>query len=60
MMESDPEPLWIGLSNSGVPNKPYQWSDGSPVDYTNWAKGEPEEWTDPDNVWSFNMILLEY
>ncbi|XP_071789140.1 macrophage mannose receptor 1-like [Asterias amurensis] len=48
LMESDSESLWIGLSNIGSPNGQYQWSDGSKIDYTNWDRGQPQGWNDPD------------
>jgi gliding motility-associated-like protein len=30
--------IWIGLNNK---NGSWQWNDGTPVTYTNWATGEP-------------------
>ncbi|XP_076822718.1 macrophage mannose receptor 1-like [Clavelina lepadiformis] len=31
--------FWIGLNNL---NQVYQWTDGSPVNFTNWDTGEPD------------------
>ncbi|XP_027025082.2 macrophage mannose receptor 1b [Tachysurus fulvidraco] len=31
--------LWIGFSN--LAKKGFKWTDGSGIEYTNWAKGEP-------------------
>ncbi len=39
-------PLWIGLNQvygSAEPDSGWQWSNGDPVTYTNWASGEPNE-----------------
>jgi len=33
-------PLWIGLSNMNA-NSRFEWTDGTPVGYTNWNVGEP-------------------
>ncbi|XP_033107429.1 macrophage mannose receptor 1-like isoform X2 [Anneissia japonica] len=35
-------PMWIGLSDLTT-NKQFRWTDGTTVDYTNWAAGEPNE-----------------
>ena len=32
--------LWIGL-NSLSQAEGHSWTDGSPLDYTNWGDGEP-------------------
>ena len=32
---------WIGFFTDKNDNTGYRWSDGSLVDYTNWASGEP-------------------
>ncbi|XP_035670035.1 uncharacterized protein LOC118411665 [Branchiostoma floridae] len=34
------EAYWIGLNNRAT-NQGYQWSDGTPVGFTDWAPGEP-------------------
>ncbi|XP_071940974.1 macrophage mannose receptor 1-like [Antedon mediterranea] len=34
--------MWVGLSDL-TNNKQFRWTDGSSVDYTNWASGEPNE-----------------
>ena len=34
-------PYWIGLVYSNKTGK-WEWSSGEPVDYTNWAKSQPE------------------
>ncbi|XP_033107417.1 macrophage mannose receptor 1-like isoform X2 [Anneissia japonica] len=34
--------MWIGLSDLTT-NKQFRWTDGTTVDYTNWAGGEPNE-----------------
>ncbi|XP_043244998.1 low affinity immunoglobulin epsilon Fc receptor-like [Amphibalanus amphitrite] len=37
-----PEPsLWIGLARL-TPGGSWSWSDGTPVDFTDWASGQPE------------------
>ncbi|KAH9504722.1 C-type mannose receptor 2 [Bulinus truncatus] len=32
--------VWIGLNDISI-EKTYNWSDGSPYNFTNWSKGEP-------------------
>jgi len=32
---------WIGLSDEAQ-DETYKWSDGTPLDYTNWATGQPD------------------
>ncbi|XP_072020400.1 macrophage mannose receptor 1-like [Amphiura filiformis] len=34
---------WIGLNDRAVEGG-YEWSDGSPVEYTNWEPGEPNDY----------------
>lgn len=34
------EDLWIGFSN--LAKKGFKWTDGSGIEYINWAKGEPK------------------
>ncbi|KAL7876288.1 hypothetical protein AOLI_G00112510 [Acnodon oligacanthus] len=38
MMDEDTPDLWTGLSN--LAGKGFRWTDGSPVHYTGWAKGD--------------------
>lgn len=35
--------FWIGLTDAGTQMQ-FRWTDGSPVTYTNWAHGEPNNW----------------
>ncbi|XP_022088456.1 macrophage mannose receptor 1-like isoform X1 [Acanthaster planci] len=39
LMEPSNQTLWIGLSNIGATDQ-FHWSDGSPLDYTNWFRDE--------------------
>uniref|UniRef100_H3CQ11 C-type lectin domain-containing protein n=1 Tax=Tetraodon nigroviridis TaxID=99883 RepID=H3CQ11_TETNG len=32
---------WVGLIMAGIANGQYKWVDGSPVSYTHWGSGEP-------------------
>ena len=36
--------VWIGLNDLKTKGK-YEWSDGSPVSWTNWYVGQPDETT---------------
>ena len=38
MMDENTPDLWTGLSN--LVGKGFRWTDGSPVHYTGWAKGD--------------------
>merc|ERR550532_1099162 len=33
--------LWLGMNRLDL--GPWQWTDGTPVDYINWARGEPND-----------------
>ncbi|PIO72369.1 hypothetical protein TELCIR_05710 [Teladorsagia circumcincta] len=34
---------WIGLRQANYPqSKEWTWTDGTPVDYTNWKSGQPD------------------
>ncbi|XP_071750071.1 macrophage mannose receptor 1-like [Lepeophtheirus salmonis] len=35
--------VWIGLNNL-YPDKVHRWSDGSVIDFSNWAEGEPNDY----------------
>ena len=41
IMKAFPVDLWIGLYNTNI-SPDFQWTDGSPVTYTNWAQGQPD------------------
>lgn len=43
------ESYWIGLTDVSAEGD-YQWTDGSPYTYTNWAPGEPNNLGDEDYV----------
>ena len=49
--------VWIGLK-AIVTGKSYEWTDGSPVDYTKWALPIGSE---PDGAGQFGILsLLKY
>jgi len=37
------EEVWIGLDDESTEGT-YVWADGSSLEYTNWASGEPNDW----------------
>ncbi|KPP79615.1 macrophage mannose receptor 1-like, partial [Scleropages formosus] len=39
---------WIGLQHNAIDGG-YQWSDGTPVSYTNWGPGEPNNHLDQED-----------
>jgi hypothetical protein len=41
--------FWIGLSDLEVEGD-FRWVTGAPLDYTNWASGEPNNWWGEDCV----------
>lgn len=43
------QPIWIGMSDFATENM-FEWADGSPVAYTNWASGEPNNLGNEDYV----------
>eukprot|EP01052_Picozoa_sp_SAG31_P009323 SAG31_NODE_487_length_14980_cov_9.526376_16_plen_286_part_00 len=47
--ESDepPQSCWIGLNDQEREGR-LSWTDGTPVDYFNWAPGEPNDWISLD------------
>lgn len=42
-LEISAEAFWMGLRESEDIEGSWQWSDGSPVKYTHWNKGEPND-----------------
>ena len=40
-MKSVTSDVWIGLSDLGAESK-FHWVDGTTMDYTNWAWGQPD------------------
>ena len=48
-LTSDSDHVWIGL-NDIEDEGSFQWTDGSPVNYTNWAPGQPDNLNDSDCV----------
>ncbi|CAG0890498.1 unnamed protein product [Darwinula stevensoni] len=64
--------IWIGLNSLASGGSTFEWSDGSPVDFTNWNEGEPNSpeemctemmhWTDNPSShgkWLDNFCNLE-
>ena len=49
-LTSESDHVWIGL-NDIEDEGSFQWTDGSPVDYTNWAPGQPDNLADSDCVY---------
>jgi len=41
------ESVWIGFSDASTEGS-WEWQDGSVVTYTNWAWGEPNNWSEED------------
>ena len=41
VMKSVTSDVWIGLSDLGAESK-FHWVDGTTMDYTNWAWGQPD------------------
>ncbi|VDO61708.1 unnamed protein product, partial [Haemonchus placei] len=41
---------WIGLRQKNWPkDKKWTWTDGTPVDYLNWAPGEPNDYENSEH-----------
>ena len=34
---------WIGITDSGTDPTDFQWTDGTPVDFTRWGQGQPNK-----------------
>ncbi|WKY06621.1 hypothetical protein Q1695_006644 [Nippostrongylus brasiliensis] len=49
--------IWIGLEK--IDGK-FQWLDGSPVDYTNWGPGEPNNYRGEESCTQFSQLTLSY
>lgn len=49
-LENNPNDVcWIGLSDQ-VTEGTFLWEDATPLDYTNWAPGQPDDWNNADCV----------
>ena len=48
--------IWIGLSDFETVPGYYMYTDGTAVDYYNWAPGQPDDGNTP--VWSEKCIAL--
>ncbi len=48
MLDGNHEAHWIGLNNMNEVGS-YQWSDGTPMTFTNWRNGEPNNENDIEN-----------
>jgi hypothetical protein len=51
--------FWIGLSTLST-NSGFVWSDGSPVSYTNWNAGEPNNFLGQENCVEMNAYNSKY
>jgi len=51
--------IWIGLSDFAGENT-FVWADGSPVAYTNWSAGEPNDLGNEDYVMMNNAMTGEW
>ncbi|XP_064595387.1 macrophage mannose receptor 1-like isoform X2 [Liolophura sinensis] len=49
-------PVWIGLNDidNFAGHRMFSWSDNSPVTFTNWAKGEPNNYGGTENCVAMN------
>lgn len=49
-------PVWIGLNDidNFAGHRMFRWSDNSPVTFTNWAKGEPNNYKGKQNCVAMN------
>ena len=53
--------FWIGLSTlSTTSSLSFVWSDGSPVSYTNWNSGEPNNFYGQENCVEMNALNSKY
>jgi hypothetical protein len=46
-LSSNPRKFWIGFTNLNRPN--YQWIDNSPITWTNWIGGQPDNFNNIEN-----------
>ncbi|KAK3582968.1 hypothetical protein CHS0354_027084 [Potamilus streckersoni] len=50
---------WIGFNDFDQEHG-HRWSDGSPVDYTNWNRGEPNDATGDDDCVEYNTNVRNW
>ncbi|XP_055995966.1 macrophage mannose receptor 1-like isoform X2 [Ostrea edulis] len=54
LTQSSSVSVWIGLNDKDV-ERGHKWTDGTPTDYTNWNRGEPNNFADTEDCVTMNL-----